>query len=105
MTTSSLSGNIVVVGVGDILPLPSLSPKELSPGKTISISQQSVSLGRSTTVNVAAADDEATGLSFASGSGSGVSHPISLLLISTVNTLPPLHNGSASIWHRQAIQS
>ena len=69
--TSSLSGNNVsvgAVGVGGILPLPPLSPSKLSPGKSPSQSQQSVSLGRSTAVNVA---DEATGLSLGSGSGSG----------------------------------
>ena len=69
---SSLSGNNVgvsTVGVGGILPLPPLSPNKLSPGKSPSQSQQSVSLGRSTTVNTAG--DEATGLSLASGTGSG----------------------------------
>ena len=68
--TSSLSGNNVGVsaaGVGGILPLPPLSPNKLSPGKSPSQSQQSVSLGRSTV----AAAGEATGLSLASGSGSG----------------------------------
>ena len=68
--TSSISENNVgvsAVGVGGILPLPPLSPNKLSPGKSPSQSQQSVSLGRSTTVNV----DEATGLSLASGSGVG----------------------------------
>ena len=50
------------VGIGGILPLP-----HLSLGKSLSPSQQSVSLSRSTTVNVA---DEATGLPLASGSGS-----------------------------------
>lgn len=58
------------VGVGGILPLPPLSPNKLSPGKSPSQSQQSVSLGRSTTVNTGGGD-EATGLSLASGSGSG----------------------------------
>ena len=67
--TSSLSGNNVGVG-GGILPLPPLSPNKLSPGKSPLQSQQSVSLGRSTAVNPAASD-EATGLSLASGSGSG----------------------------------
>ena len=68
--TSSLSENNVGVsaaGVGGILPLPPLSPNKLSPGKSPSQSQQSVSLGRSTV----AAAGEATGLSLASGSGSG----------------------------------
>ena len=73
--TSSLSGNNVgmgvgAVGAGGILPLPPLSLNKLSPGKSPSQSQQSVSLGRATTVN-AAAGDEATRLSLASGSGSG----------------------------------
>ena len=56
------------VGVGGIFPLPPLSPNKLSPGKSPSQSQQSVSLGRSTAVNVG---DEVTGMSLASGSGSG----------------------------------
>jgi hypothetical protein len=67
--TSSFSGNsagVGTVGVGDILPLPPLSPSKLSPGKSPLQSQQSVSLGRSTTV---AGGDEATGLSLASGGG------------------------------------
>ena len=71
--TSSLSGNSVgvgagAVGAGGIFPLPPLSPNKLSPGKSPSQSQQSVSLGRSTAVNVS---DEGTGMSLASGSGSG----------------------------------
>ena len=68
---SSLSRNNVgvgAVGVGGILPLPPLSPSKLSPGKSPSQSQQSVSLGRST---FAGGGDETTGLSLASGSGSG----------------------------------
>ena len=72
--TSSLSGNSVgvgAVGVGGIFPLPPLSPNKLSPGKSPSQSQQSVSLGRSTAVNVAAGGDEGTGLSLACGSGVG----------------------------------
>ena len=56
-------------GAGNILPLPPLSPHKLSPGKSSSQSQQSVSLGRSTAVNVAG--DENAGLSLASGSGGG----------------------------------
>ena len=68
--TSSLSRNnvgVCAVGVGgSILPLPPLSPNKLSPGKSPSQSQQSVSLGRSTAVNVG---DETTGLSLANGSG------------------------------------
>ena len=55
------------VGVGGILPLPSLSPSKLSPGKSPSHSQQSVSLGRSTAV--ASGGDESTGFSFTTGSG------------------------------------
>ena len=74
--TSSTSGNNVGVGVGGvgvggIFPLPPLSPNKLSPGKSPSQSQQSVSLGRSTALNVAAGGDEGTGLSLANGSGSG----------------------------------
>ena len=61
--TSSLSGNSVsvgvgAVGVGGIFPLPPLSSNKLSPGKSPSQSQQSVSLGRSTAVNVAAGDQD-----------------------------------------------
>ena len=70
--TLSLSGNNVSVGgAGGIFPLPPLSPIKLSPGKSPSQSQQSVSLGRSTAVNVAAGGDEGTGISLANGSGSG----------------------------------
>ena len=61
--TSSLGRDNAAVGVGDIQPLLSLSPRK-SPLQ----SQQSVSLGRSTVVT---GDDESTGLSFASGSGTG----------------------------------
>ncbi|KAF8815637.1 hypothetical protein BYT27DRAFT_6666418 [Phlegmacium glaucopus] len=57
-------------GAGSILPLPPLSPSKLSPGKSPSQSQQSVSLGRSTAVNVVVAGDESAGLSLASGNGS-----------------------------------
>ena len=70
--TSSLGGENVGVGAVEVegkLPLPPLSPSKLSPGKSPQ-SQQSVSLGRSTTVNVAPSGDEDTGLSLASGSGS-----------------------------------
>lgn len=63
------------VKVGGILPLPSLLANKLSPGKSPSQTQKSVSLGRSTTVNTGGGDnEEATGLSLASGSrnsGSG----------------------------------
>ena len=68
--TSSLSRNNAsggAMGVGGILPLPSLSPSKLSPGKSPSQSQQSVSLGRSTIVNV----DEAAALAGGGGSGGG----------------------------------
>ena len=71
---SSLSRNNVgvgAVGVGGILPLPPLSPNKLSPGKSPSQSQQSVSLGRSTFAAGGGGGDETTGLSLASGSGSG----------------------------------
>ena len=57
------------VGVGSILPVPSFSPNKLSPGKSPSQSQKSVSLGRSTTVN--SGGDESTGLSFTGGSSGG----------------------------------
>lgn len=57
------------VGVGSILPVPPFSPNKLSPGKSPSQSQKSVSLGRSTTVN--SGGDDSTGLSFASGSSGG----------------------------------
>ena len=65
--TSSFSGSNVGVGTVGVGPLPSLSPSKLSPGKSPIQSQQSVSLGRSTTVNIAGGDELAGG----SGSGSG----------------------------------
>jgi len=61
---SSLSGDNVGVGAVGVGDMPSLSP-----GKSPSHFQQSVSLGRSA-VN-GAAGDEAAGLTLASGSGSG----------------------------------
>jgi hypothetical protein len=68
--TSSFSRDNVgssAIGVGGILPLPPLSPSKLSPGKSPQ-SQQSVSLGRSTAVNVAAAaGNESTGSGGAGG--------------------------------------
>jgi hypothetical protein len=58
--------------------LPSLSPNKLSPGKSPSQFQQSVSLGRSTAVNVAGGGgggggggDESAGLSLTRDSGNG----------------------------------
>ena len=71
--TSPNGNNVGVgaVGAGGIFPLPPLSPNKLAPGKSPSQSQQSVSLGRSTAVNVATSGHEGTGLSLAGGSGSG----------------------------------
>jgi len=64
--SSSLSRNNGADGVGPILPLPPCSsPSKLSAGKSPSQAQQSVSLGRSTVVNVSDSGDKSTGLSLA----------------------------------------